>query len=591
MNNIFYKGEDIFVTFTSIVDLSSYAKVVKYFTPFSAIKTATITPVDSYSFKVLFPSADTALLGVGDMNVVLELTDANSLKKIGKTIQVELRDAYTSGNERDNQGVSGEIIFYSTQSIEIVFVSDTAITLAITSHINDTTNPHRVTKSQVGLDLVDNTRDVDKPVSTAQQTELNNRENTGVAASLIDALKDSVPTAGNTLKKLYNMFVAGSGSDIVANIASRDAYNIPSLLFQLFVEDDGDGRWALYSATTIGVGATFVKLSDPDLLNAVMSGSQIAAAYESVSGVNRFTTALKTKLENISSSSPYLVYNNSVPSVDLLDPNLNPSFRAKSNSREIIGVNGSDVLFVDANALYVSDPSGTNVIIAGSASHSFFGPTNHPAFIAGSDYNAIMSPSGSQAFKSTDAESIINSPTGSRALYADASHLLICDENNIGAFYANANVRIFGDGYGATAFQINVDSRRIMTPSGNNAVYADDNGIILYATDQVFAINITDEIMFNLKEEHNSDVIFWGLVEYDNDETHNGYSTFYGGADFQCEADFDSDVYFNGLVNMGSLFVLSPIPNPTGGYDGQIAFTGSAFKGRINGVWKTFQMV
>lgn len=41
------------------------------------------------------------------------------------------------------------------------------------THIGDTSNPHEVTKAQVGLENVDNTADIDKPVSTAQQTVLN----------------------------------------------------------------------------------------------------------------------------------------------------------------------------------------------------------------------------------------------------------------------------------------------------------------------------------------------------------------------------------------------------------------------------------
>lgn len=38
----------------------------------------------------------------------------------------------------------------------------------IVSHISNTNNPHSVTKEQIGLDNVDNTRDIDKPVSTLQ---------------------------------------------------------------------------------------------------------------------------------------------------------------------------------------------------------------------------------------------------------------------------------------------------------------------------------------------------------------------------------------------------------------------------------------
>ena len=40
------------------------------------------------------------------------------------------------------------------------------------SHVNDTNNPHNVNKTQLGLSEVDNTKDIDKPVSTAVQREL-----------------------------------------------------------------------------------------------------------------------------------------------------------------------------------------------------------------------------------------------------------------------------------------------------------------------------------------------------------------------------------------------------------------------------------
>lgn len=42
----------------------------------------------------------------------------------------------------------------------------------LTSHTGNTSNPHSVTKTQVGLPNVDNTSDADKPVSTATQTAL-----------------------------------------------------------------------------------------------------------------------------------------------------------------------------------------------------------------------------------------------------------------------------------------------------------------------------------------------------------------------------------------------------------------------------------
>lgn len=47
----------------------------------------------------------------------------------------------------------------------------------IDSHIASTSNPHGVTKAQIGLGNCDNTSDLNKPISTATQTALNNKEN------------------------------------------------------------------------------------------------------------------------------------------------------------------------------------------------------------------------------------------------------------------------------------------------------------------------------------------------------------------------------------------------------------------------------
>lgn len=53
------------------------------------------------------------------------------------------------------------------------------------THINTRTNPHGVTKSQVGLGNVDNTSDMDKPVSTAQASAIANAKKAGTDAEFI----------------------------------------------------------------------------------------------------------------------------------------------------------------------------------------------------------------------------------------------------------------------------------------------------------------------------------------------------------------------------------------------------------------------
>ncbi|MCX6231167.1 MAG: hypothetical protein NTZ33_06445 [Bacteroidetes bacterium] len=124
-------------------------------------------------------------------------------------------------------------------------------------------------------------------------------EQTGVAATLITNLKDGVATDGDTLQKLYNLILGSFTEIVVDDIAVRDACNITHIPTNVFVKDDGDGNWALYKATSTGVRANFIKLSDPDLLNAVMSASSIKASYESNPDTNAFTNALLARLISI----------------------------------------------------------------------------------------------------------------------------------------------------------------------------------------------------------------------------------------------------------------------------------------------------
>jgi hypothetical protein len=85
--------------------------------------------------------------------------------------------------------------------------------------------------------------------------------------------------------------------ETVADIAERDAYDVENLPTNVFVQDDGDGKWALYKANTVGVGATYTKIMDQDLFSAEMSAAAIKAAYESNEDTNAFTDTLKAKLE------------------------------------------------------------------------------------------------------------------------------------------------------------------------------------------------------------------------------------------------------------------------------------------------------
>ena len=75
-------------------------------------------------------------------------------------------------------------------------IKDTDVS-ALGGHVNNTNNPHNVTKSQVGLSDVDNTSDADKPISTATQAALDSKANASTTYTKIEvdtALDGKQPT-------------------------------------------------------------------------------------------------------------------------------------------------------------------------------------------------------------------------------------------------------------------------------------------------------------------------------------------------------------------------------------------------------------
>ena len=111
--------------------------------------------------------------------------------------------------------------------------AENTITSNLTAHTTNTNNPHNVTKSQIGLSNVDNTADLNKPISTAAQNALNNKADKATTLAgygITDAytkteidnkissvykFKGSVedvedlPADGNTVGDVYNVILTG----------------------------------------------------------------------------------------------------------------------------------------------------------------------------------------------------------------------------------------------------------------------------------------------------------------------------------------------------------------------------------------------
>lgn len=97
----------------------------------------------------------------------------------------------------------------------------------LNAHINNRTNPHRVTKEQIGLDQVDNTSDANKPISNATQTALNDKFSATDGNALKQTIEDMpnlVVTEGRVSHKNNNISLSLRQQDL------KDPVNTDSIL-------------------------------------------------------------------------------------------------------------------------------------------------------------------------------------------------------------------------------------------------------------------------------------------------------------------------------------------------------------------------
>lgn len=121
------------------------------------------------TFKAVhtLPSASGKLLGTGEQT----LTPAEKA-------QARANIGAGTGGGGSGGGAWGEITGTLSDQTDLQSALDAkAAASALTTHTSNTSNPHSVTASQVGLGNVNNTSDAAKPVSTAQQTALDLKAN------------------------------------------------------------------------------------------------------------------------------------------------------------------------------------------------------------------------------------------------------------------------------------------------------------------------------------------------------------------------------------------------------------------------------
>lgn len=92
-------------------------------------------------------------------------TAVNAEKAAREAADTEIKNSITQSEQGSAAALNAEI--------QRAKQAEATITSNLSKHTSNYENPHKVTKAQVGLDNVDNTSDINKPISTATQNALN----------------------------------------------------------------------------------------------------------------------------------------------------------------------------------------------------------------------------------------------------------------------------------------------------------------------------------------------------------------------------------------------------------------------------------
>lgn len=197
----------------------------------------------SYVDAVIEVDTFSNLPGTGESGKIYIVQDTNLTYRWSGTGYVEISKSLALG-ETSSTAYPGDKGKATTDKLN-------AVQTNLETHINNKSNPHEVTKAQVGLSEVDNTSDANKPISTATQNALNSKFNA---------------SDGNALKQRVD--------------------NIPELIAtDITVDSDND--------------SVNISLDKTSIVDGTLSGTTININSATTSKAGILTPADKTKIDKI----------------------------------------------------------------------------------------------------------------------------------------------------------------------------------------------------------------------------------------------------------------------------------------------------
>lgn len=197
---------------------------------------------------------------------------------------------------------------------DIVYV-DTAVSgvnSALQKHIADKANPHQVTKAQVGLDQVNNTADLDKPVSNATRsaiitattdmaTKTYVNERGGDLTTLTTSGKDTLVQAINEV-----VSVKANKATTLSGYSIADAYTKDEVNTKVGMVSGGyfsavDTLASLQAKTGMTTGQVAKVMSDSTTLNNgdyYYDGTSWVKGYDALADAKNYTDTVNTATNN-----------------------------------------------------------------------------------------------------------------------------------------------------------------------------------------------------------------------------------------------------------------------------------------------------
>ncbi len=177
-----------------------------------------------------------------------------------------------------------------------------AVSDSLALHTTSTTNPHSVTKSQVGLSNVDNTSDMSKPVSTLQQTFIDSAyaNSNAYTDQKIADLINGAPSTLDTLGKIANALQNNPGvSDALEEaIGSKaDAAELDSHVRNDTIHITASERLSFENklGKNDDAGETTVSFSEASGLTGITPGEKLKTAMGKIAkSISSFISHLST---------------------------------------------------------------------------------------------------------------------------------------------------------------------------------------------------------------------------------------------------------------------------------------------------------